>query len=129
MNLHGRTHSWYQSVEYLQMAQTQERRMFTKYCIVLNTLRPRQNGHYFADNTFKRILFKEHVIISIKVSMKFVPKVPINNIPALVQIMAWRHPDDKPLYEAMMVNLQTHICVSIWVNSLYENPMLLTLNN
>ena len=31
--------------------------------------------------------------------MKFVSKVPINNIPALVQIMAWRRPGDKPLSE------------------------------
>ena len=31
----------------------------------------------------------ENVWISIKISLKFVPKDPINNIPALVQIMAW----------------------------------------
>ena len=36
----------------------------------------------------------------------------INNIPALVQIMAWRRPDDKPLSEPMMVSLLTHICVT-----------------
>ena len=35
-----------------------------------------------------------------------------NNIPALVQIMAWRRPGDKPLSEPMMVNLLTHICVT-----------------
>ena len=113
------------------MAQTQERRMFTKYCTVLNTLRPRQNGRYFEDDTFMRIFLKENVRISIKVSLQFDPKVPMNNIPALVQIMAWCHPGNKPLSEAMMVNLPTHICVSRtqWFNSLYEEPMLLTLNN
>ena len=36
----------------------------------------------------------------------------MNNIPALVQIMAWRRPGDKPLSEPMMVNLLTHICVA-----------------
>ena len=36
-----------------------------------------------------------HVYISIKISL-FVPKGPINNIPALVQIMAWRRSGDKP---------------------------------
>ena len=41
-------------------------------------------------------------------SLKFVPKGPINNIPALVQIMAWRRPGDKPLSEPMMVRLPTH---------------------
>ena len=42
----------------------------------------------------------------------FVPKGPINNIPALVQIMAWRRPGDKPLSEPIMVSLLTRICVT-----------------
>ena len=65
----------------------------------INTLRPRQNGGHFADDIFKRIFFDENVWISIQVSLKFVPKGRINNIPALVQIMAWRRPGDKPLSE------------------------------
>ena len=42
----------------------------------------------------------------------------ISNIPALIQIMAWRRPGDKPLSEPMMVRLPTHICVTRpqWVN-------------
>ena len=48
----------------------------------------------------------------IKISLKFVPSVPIINIPALVQIMAWRRPGDKPLSEPIMVTLLTHICVT-----------------
>ena len=44
--------------------------------------------------------------MSLKISLKFVPKVPINNIPALVQIMAaWRRPGDKSISETMMVCL------------------------
>ena len=78
----------------------------------VNTLRPRQNGRRFADDTFKRIFLNENVRISIKISLKFVPKGPINNNPALVQIMAWRRPGDKPLSEPMMVSLPTHICVT-----------------
>ena len=56
--------------------------------------------------------------IPTKISLKFVPKSPINSIPALVQIMAWRRPGDKPLSELMMVSLLTHICVARpqWVN-------------
>ena len=77
-----------------------------------NTLRPRQNGRHFADAIFKCIFLNENVWISIKISLKFVPEGPINNIPALVQIMAWRRPGDKPLSGAMMVNLPTHKCVS-----------------
>ena len=62
----------------------------------------------------------ENIWISIKISLKFVPKCLINNIPALVQIMAWRGPGDKPLSEPLMVRLPTHICVTWpqWVNSL-----------
>ena len=77
----------------------------------INTLRPRQNGRRFAD-TFKRIFLYENVRISIKISLKFVPKGPISNIPALVQIMAWRQSGGKPLSEPMMVSLLTHICVT-----------------
>ena len=43
---------------------------------------------------------------------RHVPNVRINNIPALVQIMAWRRPGDKPLTEPMMVSLLAHICVT-----------------
>ena len=78
----------------------------------VNSLRPRQNGRHFADDIFKCIFLNENVWISIKISLKFVPKGPINNIPALVQIMAWRCSGDKPLSEAMVVNLPTHIFVS-----------------
>ena len=83
----------------------------------VNILRPRQNGRQFADDTFKRIFLKENVRISIKISLKFVPKSPIDNIPSLFQIMAWRRPGDKPLSEAMVVSLLTHLCVarSQWV--------------
>ena len=84
----------------------------------INTLWPRQNGRHIADDTFKRIFMNENVIISINISLKFVPKGLINNITALVQIMAWRRPGDKPLSDPVMVSLLTHICVTRpqWVN-------------
>ena len=63
------------------------------------------------DDIFNRIFVNENVIISIKFSLQFVPKGPINNIPVLVQIMAWRRPGNKPLSETVMVSLLTHICV------------------
>ena len=87
--------------------------------LCINTLRPKQNGRYFADDTFKCIFLNENAWISLKISLKFVPKVRINNIPGLVQIMAWRRPGDKPLSEPMMVSLLTHICVTRpqWVKS------------
>ena len=85
---------------------------------IVNTLRPRQNGRRFPDDIFECNFLNEDVWISIKISLKFVPKGPINNIPALVQIMAWRRSGDKPLSEPMMVSLLTLICVTRpqWVN-------------
>ena len=85
---------------------------YNRYPAAVNTLRPRQNGTHFADDTFKHIFANENVRILIEISLKFVPKGPINNIPFLVQIMAWLHPGDKPLSEPMMVCLPTHICVT-----------------
>ena len=85
-----------------------------------NSLRPRQNARHFADDIFNSIFLNDNARISHKIPLKFVPKVRINNIPALVQIMAWRRPGDKPLSEPMMVSLPTHICVTRpqWVNAL-----------
>ena len=48
----------------------------------------------------------------IKISLKFISKGPIDNIPELVDIMAWRRPGDKPLSEPMIIILLTHICVN-----------------
>ena len=56
---------------------------------MLNTLRPRQNGRHFTDDILKCIFLNENISILIKISLNFVPKGRINNIPSLVQIMAW----------------------------------------
>ena len=74
----------------------------------INTLRPRQNRCHFADDIFTCIFLNETVLIPIKISLKIVPQGPINNIPALVQIMAWCRSGDKPLSEPVMVSLLTH---------------------
>ena len=97
----------------------------------INTLRPRQNGRHFTDDTFKHIFLKENVRILIEIPLKFVPKSPIDNIPALFQIMAWRRPGDKPLSEAMMVSLLMHICVARpqWVNWLRPSDTYMNENN
>ena len=79
---------------------------------LINALRPRQNGRHFADDILKCIFLIENIWNSINISLKFVRKGRINNISALVQIMAWRRPGDKPLSEPMMVSLPTHICVT-----------------
>ena len=85
----------------------------------VNTLRLSQNGRHFPDNLLKCIFLKENVWIVIKISLKIVPEGPVNNIPALVEIMAWRRPGDKPLSEQMMGCLLMHIGVTRprWVNN------------
>ena len=102
----------------------------THRCLIplrINTLRPRQNGRHFPDDIFKWIFLNEIIWISIKISLKFVPGGRINNIPALVQIMAWRRPGDKPLSELMMVCSLTHICVTRpqWVK-VFHLPWLIS---
>ena len=97
-----------------------------KWCSTFNTLRPRRNRQHFADDIFNRIFFNENIIISIQISLKFVSIVPINNIRALVQIMAWCRSGDKPLSEPMVVSLATHICVTRhqWVKRVIAKHML-----
>ena len=70
---------------------------FPERCKCLNTLRPRQNRRHLADDILKRSFLNENIWILIKISLKLVPKDPIDNIPALFQIMAWCRPGDKPL--------------------------------
>ena len=68
-----------------------------------------------------------NVWISINISLKFVPRGPISNMPTLVQLMAWCRPGDKPLSEPMMVRLPTHICVTRpqWVKQHSEDSILI----
>ena len=86
----------------------------------INTLKPRHNGRHFADDIFTCIFLNGNVLISITSSLKFVDKVPMNEIPALIQIMAWRHPGDMPLSEPVMVSFPVHICITrlTWVNKI-----------
>ena len=111
--------SYFKEYQHSIFPKHNDKRVVSLNVMILNTLRPRQNGRHFADDTFKRIFLNKYVRISIKISLKFVPKNPINNIPALVHIMAWCRPGDKPLSEPMMVVLPTHICVARpqWVNN------------
>ena len=66
-----------------------------------------------------------NVWISIKISLEFVLMVPINNIPSLVQLVAWHWSGDKPLSEPMMVSLLTNICVTRpqWVKNLIRETV------
>ena len=71
-----------------------------------NSLRQRRNR---SDDISKYISTNENILISSKIPLKF---IPIINIPALAQIMAWRGRGDKTLSEPKMTTLLTHICVT-----------------
>ena len=90
---------------------TNEQHPFIIIYIVFSTLRPRQIGFHFPD-ILKTMFLNENIRISIEISLKFVPSGLISNIQALVQIMAWCRPGDKPLSEPMIGSLLTHICVT-----------------
>ena len=66
----------------------------------------------FRRRQFQMHFFNENIWIWIKISLKFVLSIIIDYKPALVQIMAWRRPGDKPLSEPMLVTSLTHIYVT-----------------
>ena len=51
---------------------------------VMDPWTPGQNGHHFADDIFRCNFMNEKLCILIKISLKFVPKDPIDDNPALV---------------------------------------------
>ena len=65
---------------------------------LVNTLRPRQNGRYSADDILKRIFVKENVWISIKISLKLFLSAQLKNfsigsdyglVPSRHQAIVW----------------------------------------
>ena len=76
---------------------------FVPYSVIFLTHLPLDKmAAILADNIFKHIFLNENIRISIKISLKFVPKGLIDNTSALIQVMPWRQTGDKPLPEAMM---------------------------
>ena len=57
---------------------------------------------FLADAIFNCIFLYENDKIPIQISLKLVPKSPIDNKLALVKVVAWRRTGDKPLPEPMM---------------------------
>ena len=61
-----------------------------------------QNGRHFTDDILKCIFMNDMFYVLIGISLKFVPNGPVDNKPALVEVMAWHRPGDKPLPESML---------------------------
>ena len=55
-----------------------------------------------SDDIFNCIFVNENCRIPIQISLECVPGSPIDNKPALVQVMACRRTGDKPLPEPML---------------------------
>ena len=81
----------------------------------------RDKGDAISQRTFSNAFSWKNVPvwILIKISLRFVPKGPITNIPVLNQIMACHWPGNKPLSEPMRVSLLMDICVTSpqWVDN------------
>ena len=103
---------------YLKQWWLVHRRMYASLGLSELTHWGRDEMDNISQQTFSNVLFNQNVWISIKISLKFVSKVLINNTQALVQIMAWWRPGDMSLSGPMMASVPTHICVTRpqWVN-------------
>ena len=90
----------------------------TRLCWV-NTLRQRQNGCRFRRRHFSNTFYWMKMYeFQLKFHWSLFLRVQLTIFPALVQIMAWHQPGDKPLSEPMLVSLPMHICVNRpqWLN-------------
>ena len=67
-----------------------------------NSSPPGQNGHHCGWRHFQTHFLDKNVRTAIKITMKFVPKGPLDNESALVQVMAWHRTGDNPLPEPML---------------------------
>ena len=67
----------------------------------MNSSLPDKMAAILADDFFKWILLNENGRIFIQISVKFVPRSPIDNKPTLVQLTAWRRTGGEPLPEPM----------------------------
>ena len=73
-----------------------------QYWLQLNSSPLDKMATILAGNIFKCIFLNENHKIPIQISLKIVPRSPIDNKPALVQVMAWRRTGDMPLPELML---------------------------
>ena len=84
--LHEPTEQCHRDTVYFCMKRPNKR---LSQAIVPLTYWGREKWPPFCSKLFQIFFLIENIWISIKISLKFVPKSPNHNIPALVQIMAW----------------------------------------
>ena len=103
---------------------------FTDYSLKSNTLSSRQKSRHFVDDIFKCISWRKCINFESNLTEYF-PKGIFDNIPELMQKMAWRLPGDRPLTEPMTVILLMHVCVTWpqWVNDSMGNHLKYNKNS
>ena len=91
----------------------------------INSSSPRQNGRHFTYDIFKCIFVNEKFCILIRISPKFVPKGPIDNKSASVQVMAWCRTGEKPLPEPMLTQFTDAYMGHLgrWVDSIFSRQL------
>ena len=107
-------------------------RIFIAYAQCLTHLPLDNMAAILADDIFKCIFLNENFRISIQISLKFVPKGPIDNKSALVQVMAamnrpqtitWSNDDPvyRCIYSAQLGLKQNDVIrVKLWVKTVCE---------
>ena len=78
----------------------------------LNTLRPIPNCRHLQTTLSNAFCWMKMNDVRLIFHWSLILRAQINNIPALVEIMARCRPGDNPLCDAIMVSLQTHKCVN-----------------
>ena len=73
-------------------------------CGMLTHLPLNKMAAILADDNFKCIFLNENDRIPTQISLKFIPRSPIDNKRALVQVMAWHQTGNKPLSELMLTH-------------------------
>ena len=64
--------------------------------------RDKKDSIFFSDDIFRFILLHENCCILIQISQEYIPNGPIDNEPALVQIMSWRQIGARPSSEPVV---------------------------
>ena len=94
---------WYLSKTFhIWQAETLHRHLRVEMVNTLTVIEAETKWPTFCSRYFQTHFLEWKLLILIQISLKFVPRGPLSNNPALVQIMAWCRTGDKPLSEPKM---------------------------
>ena len=88
----------------------------------LNLSSTGRNGPHLTDDIFKCVLMNAKSYILIRIALKFIPKCPIDDKSAMVQVMAWRLRDDKPMLIQFTDAFMWHYIVGMSLTEMTRVP-------